>query len=185
MTPTTRREKQRSKHAVTPVLHTQRLMATALTLALAFLVWPACTHASLQAHGPRRILSFDGPWQIEQGGMHTVPRAFSHAVVVPGLADMAQPAFQDVGKKSPLRDAVLSLRPGDEARPAQRQALLSAREQRHALSFFRGRRPRRSAVARVGRATTRSWPNWQARAADRFEVFATSESLRNRPLRRI
>jgi hypothetical protein len=34
-----------------------------------------------------------------------VPREFSHTVVVPGLVDMARPAFQEVGQKSPLRQA--------------------------------------------------------------------------------
>jgi hypothetical protein len=45
------------------------------------------------------------PAEIEQSGMDSPPQAFEHASVVPGLADMAQPGFKGVGKKSELRQA--------------------------------------------------------------------------------
>ncbi len=61
--------------------------------------------ASLKPLPPRQVVNLDGPWQIEQGGMETAPLAFSHTVVVPGLVDMAQPAFAEAGKKSDLRQA--------------------------------------------------------------------------------
>ncbi len=54
---------------------------------------------------PRQVVNLDGRWEIEQGGMDAIPQAFSHAVVVPGLVDMAQPAFAEVGKTSELREA--------------------------------------------------------------------------------
>jgi hypothetical protein len=57
------------------------------------------------APAPRRVISLDGTWQVEQGGMALPPEVFSHTVAVPGLVDMAQPAFAEVGKKSPLREA--------------------------------------------------------------------------------
>jgi beta-galactosidase len=53
----------------------------------------------------RRTVSLDGTWQIEQGGMDAAPSAFSQTVVVPGLVDMAQPGFKEVGTKSALRQA--------------------------------------------------------------------------------
>ncbi len=53
----------------------------------------------------RQVVSLDGIWQVEQGGMESVPKEFSHTVVVPGLVDMAQPAFTEVGVKSRLRKA--------------------------------------------------------------------------------
>ena len=57
------------------------------------------------APAPRRVISLDGTWQVEQGGMESPPEVFSHTVAVPGLLDMAQPAFAEVGVKSSLRQA--------------------------------------------------------------------------------
>jgi hypothetical protein len=54
---------------------------------------------------PRQVVNLDGTWDIEQGGTQCPPPAFAHTVAVPGLADMAQPAFAEVGKKSHLRQA--------------------------------------------------------------------------------
>jgi len=53
----------------------------------------------------RTVMSLDGEWQVEQGGMDAIPEQFTHRVVVPGLIDMAEPAFEQVGVKSNLREA--------------------------------------------------------------------------------
>lgn len=55
--------------------------------------------------GPRRIINLDGIWEIAEGDMNSVPDKFAHKVPVPGLADMASPAFAEVGKKSDKRQA--------------------------------------------------------------------------------
>jgi len=55
--------------------------------------------------GPRRVISLDGTWDIAQGSMDSMPDSFLHKVPVPGLVDMARPAFDEVGKKSEKRDA--------------------------------------------------------------------------------
>ncbi len=55
--------------------------------------------------GRRRTISLDGQWQIAQGGMDKIPASFDHTVCVPGLVDMAKPAFEEVGKKSERRQA--------------------------------------------------------------------------------
>jgi len=47
----------------------------------------------------------NGTWEVEQGGMDSVPKQFGHKVPVPGLVDMAEPAFAEVGKKSEKRRA--------------------------------------------------------------------------------
>jgi len=78
------------------------LLISALALALAI---AADARASTKPLAPRRVVSLDGTWQVEQGAMDRRPEAFSHTVVVPGLLDMARPAFRDVGKKSPQRAA--------------------------------------------------------------------------------
>ena len=45
----------------------------------------------------RRVICLDGTWQIAEGTMDQVPDGFEHQVPVPGLADMAEPAFEAVG----------------------------------------------------------------------------------------
>jgi beta-galactosidase len=53
----------------------------------------------------RDVLRLDGEWQVGEGAPDGIPKAFSSVVPVPGLVDMARPAFLEVGKKSPLRGA--------------------------------------------------------------------------------
>jgi hypothetical protein len=61
--------------------------------------------AFAKPEAPRTVVNLDGTWQVEQGSMDSRPQAFSHTVPVPGLMDMAQLAFKEIGKKSPLRQA--------------------------------------------------------------------------------
>jgi beta-galactosidase len=63
------------------------------------------TLANLKPLAPRQGISLDGVWEIEQGGLDSPPASFTHTVPVPGLADLAKPAFAEVGKKSGLRQA--------------------------------------------------------------------------------
>ena len=81
-----------------------RSIQTLLTLALLAALPNAAALASTKALAPRRSIALDGSWQVEQGTMQQIPATFSHTVVVPGLIDMAQPAFPEVGKKSGLRE---------------------------------------------------------------------------------
>jgi hypothetical protein len=55
--------------------------------------------------GKRTTLRLDGTWDIAEGSMDAIPRAFDRRVPVPGLADLAEPAFLDVGVKSDRRQA--------------------------------------------------------------------------------
>ena len=48
----------------------------------------------------RVIIDLNGIWEIAQGSMDSAPEIFEHKVPVPGLVDMAEPAFEEVGKKS-------------------------------------------------------------------------------------
>jgi len=59
----------------------------------------------------------DGPWQIGEGGMDASPPSFDHQVPVPGLVDMARPAFEDVGVKSTKREAFWYRRTFELAEP--------------------------------------------------------------------
>jgi len=64
-----------------------------------------CALAFLAADDPRRVISLDGPWEIAEGGMDRPPERFDRRVPVPGLVDMAEPPFADVGLKSARREA--------------------------------------------------------------------------------
>jgi len=56
------------------------------------------------AEGGRITLSLDGPWQVEEGlDPAAPPESFTRKAPVPGLADLAEPAFADVGVESPRR----------------------------------------------------------------------------------
>ncbi|GAI87630.1 unnamed protein product, partial [marine sediment metagenome] len=78
------------------------IILSLITLSLFFSTYTAyCAENT----GPRRIISLDGRWEIAEGGMDSVPRSFEHKVPVPGLVDMAKPAFDEVGKKSEKRQA--------------------------------------------------------------------------------
>ncbi|MBN2294431.1 MAG: hypothetical protein JXM70_18525 [Pirellulales bacterium] len=77
-------------------------------------IWIAFVTTLTFAHAPRtasaegrRIISLDGPWQIAEGTMDRIPDEFNRTVPVPGLVDMAQPPFENVGvnEKDELREA--------------------------------------------------------------------------------
>ena len=70
---------------------------------LFFLLLPGACAAD--GEGKRKIVSLDGNWQIGEGAMAAAPATFDHVVPVPGLVDMAEPAFKEVGYKSKLRHA--------------------------------------------------------------------------------
>ena len=66
-----------------------------------------------RAEGGRHVVTLDGTWQIAEGSMAATPKAFDRKAPVPGLADMAVPAFEGVGyadwqKRDPRREAVLA-----------------------------------------------------------------------------
>jgi len=65
----------------------------------------ATAGAAVEPVAPRRSVNLDGTWQIEQGALDRAPQTFGQTVVVPGLVDMAQPGFKEVGQKSSLRQA--------------------------------------------------------------------------------
>ncbi|MFI5454496.1 MAG: glycoside hydrolase family 2 TIM barrel-domain containing protein [Isosphaerales bacterium] len=73
-----------------------------LTIVLRVTLAPA---GEVDPEQPRRVINLDGLWQVEQGGMEGMPAAFTHTVAVPGLLDMARPAFSDVGKPCTARRA--------------------------------------------------------------------------------
>ena len=69
-----------------------------------FLVSVALTAGNVGAV-ERQVMRLDGTWQVAEGSLDTIPDEFPHCVPVPGLLDMAQPAFTDVGVESTQRQA--------------------------------------------------------------------------------
>jgi hypothetical protein len=65
----------------------------------------AATAAAAETPSPRRVVSLDGAWQVEQGARDSAPKEYTRRVPVPGLIDMALPAFADVGVESGRREA--------------------------------------------------------------------------------
>jgi hypothetical protein len=74
--------------------------------AVVALVLLAATDGLLVRAGEARtVLSLDGTWDIAEGAMDKVPVEYDRTVPVPGLADMAKPAFAGVGETNTLREA--------------------------------------------------------------------------------
>ena len=70
-----------------------------MKIILTTLVVAAVVCISTHADSARLTQSLDGQWQIADGKSPTeIPTDFAHTVPVPGLANLAQPAFPDVDK---------------------------------------------------------------------------------------
>lgn len=55
----------------------------------------------LPARADRRVVSLNGTWHVAEGSMDALPDEFPHRTVpVPGLVDMADPPFADVGTEA-------------------------------------------------------------------------------------
>ncbi len=60
-----------------------------------------CLFAAAGALSAREVISLDGEWEIAEGYMNAMPAEFNRKAPVPGLADMAKPAFLAVGGNMP------------------------------------------------------------------------------------
>jgi hypothetical protein len=106
-------------------------------LLLTILVFPITTAAaSSQPLAPRRVIVLDGKWQIDEGTLETAPQRFTHEVPVPGLVDMAEPAFAEVGKKSALRRAFWYRRSLVVDGPIPARAILKIHKARYGTKVF-------------------------------------------------
>ncbi len=92
----------------------------AAALSLCFPAYAA--DAPRESH--RKVITLDGRWEIAQGAMEDIPDDFTHSVEVPGLVDMAEPAFADVGVKSKRREAFWYRRKIQIKAPERKVALL-------------------------------------------------------------
>ena len=80
------------------------MKSTAIHTAFAWVIAIGGTLYGMSAAiADRTVLCLDGEWEIAQGGDATPPEKYEARAPVPGLADMAKPAFEGVGKKSEKR----------------------------------------------------------------------------------
>lgn len=59
---------------------------------------------SSMAYAQRNTLSLNGQWQLDEGTSETVPENFRYNVPVPGLVDLANTTFEEIGLKSDKRE---------------------------------------------------------------------------------
>ena len=107
--------------------------------------------ASIKPAEPRQVLSLDGEWQIAEGGLEVVPERFAQLVAVPGLVDMARPAFAEVGQRSAMREAFWYRREFTMAGAVPEVALLKLHKARYG-----------SKVILNGQLVGEHWPSFTA-----------------------
>ena len=116
-------------------MFTRSSLPASLLLAVS-VFYGATTLALTQAIAPRRVIELDGTWQIAEGSLETIPQSFTHEVPVPGLVDMARPAFREVGKKSDLRQAFWYRRSLMVDGPIPAKAILKIHKARYGTKVF-------------------------------------------------
>ncbi len=83
----------------------RKFLVTVLATTIASISAGAAIQQGGESVSPRSVISLNGQWNIGQGEMAAPPDAFPGSIPVPGLVDMAEPPFADVGVVSPTRDA--------------------------------------------------------------------------------
>ena len=85
----------------------ERIFSLALLSLVSLASFGTVTPTANDASEPlRRVVSLDGTWQIAEGKMEVIPTEFPSTVPVPGLVDMAAPAFVEPGPPVAKRDAI-------------------------------------------------------------------------------
>lgn len=85
---------------------------------------------------PRKVIDLNGTWQVAEGSMDSIPQQFEHTVPVPGLVDMAKPAFTEVGKKSDRRQAFWYRRAFKVAGPIPDVAMLKIHKAKYGTKVW-------------------------------------------------
>ena len=105
------------------------VLFTVSAISLLFAGCPRC-------FAERTLIRLDGHWDVEQGGMDEIPAAFSHTVPVPGLIDMADPAFTEVGIDSVQRQAFWYRTAFDVQGPLRDTAMLMVRKAKYGMRLY-------------------------------------------------
>jgi len=107
-----------------------------LLLVVFLSVFTGCQTLRVGRAGQRHVINLNGTWEIAEGGMDSVPKTFEHRVAVPGLADMAEPAFDEVGSKSDKRQAFWYRRTFNVNGPVPEIALLKIHKAKYGTRVF-------------------------------------------------
>jgi len=111
------------------------------TIAIALLVVFAASFAGRPASCEektrlRQVINLDGIWEIAEGAMDSIPRQFMHSAPVPGLVDMATPAFAEVGRKCERREAFWYRRTFKVEGPIPAVAVLKIHKAKYGTKVF-------------------------------------------------
>ncbi len=68
-----------------------------LTAVLCLTVFSGLSWGSEPVTETRKTILLDGTWQVAEGKLDVMPKAFDHKVPVPGLLDLASPPFETPG----------------------------------------------------------------------------------------
>lgn len=107
-----------------------------LILLLSVVVCGQVAQAALKPLAPRQSVSLNGTWQIEQGDMVAPPANFTRTVSVPGLVDLAVPAFSEVGQVSSQRQAFWYRRSFNVSGSIPEIALLKLHKARYGVAVW-------------------------------------------------
>jgi len=107
-----------------------------LLLVVFMSVFIGCETFRLGRTGQRHVINLNGTWEIAEGGMDSVPKTFEHKVPVPGLVDVAEPAFDEVGTKSDKRQAFWYRRTFNVNGPIPEIALLKIHKAKYGTRIF-------------------------------------------------
>ncbi|MCF7707412.1 MAG: hypothetical protein K9N52_00740 [Verrucomicrobia bacterium] len=103
------------------------------TLAAGLLTMQPCFAGTDSA---RMTVNLNGTWAVAQGGIEEPPDSFDREAPVPGLIDMARPAFDEVGKKSDKRDAFWYKTTFDLEQPLPEAAILKIHKAKYGTMVF-------------------------------------------------
>jgi len=99
-------------------------------------VFAGCKTFPEKSARQRRVINLNGTWEIAEGSMDAIPKTFEHTVPVPGLVDMAEPAFDEVGTKSDKRQAFWYRRTFTVQGTVPEMALLKIHKARYGTRVF-------------------------------------------------
>ena len=68
------------------------------------IILSCCIVVTTFLYAQRNIISLNGEWQLDEGTAETVPEIFRYKAPVPGLVDLANTTFEEVGLKSEKRE---------------------------------------------------------------------------------
>ncbi len=130
----------------------EHMMRRIVSVAVWVIVFSAAFCFGASPAEKRQTICLDGTWEVAEGKMDVRPKAFDHTVPVPGLLDMAKPAFDTPGnvisdaergapwerhkKSDPLREAFWYRRTFEVNAPKSTVAMLKVNKAFFGMCVF-------------------------------------------------